>query len=158
MAGKSKNENFLRGFGGIEPNDLTNILNSESEIDDNSTTIINVSNYHDIDDFLDNQLFRKKNQFKILSFNAESIFSKIDSIKIFLEMLKSKNIIFDAICVNECWLESFGEDLNLMGYSSFHLPCKVSMKGGLVTYINENYRTKELDLYEDSTSWEGQFF
>ena len=73
-------------------------------------------------------------------------------------MLKSKNIIFDAICVNECWLESFGEDLNLMGYSSFHLPCKVSMKGGLVTYINENYRTKELDLYEDSTSWEGQFF
>ena len=158
MAGKSKNENFLRGFGGVEPNDLTNILNSESEIDDNSTTIINVSNYHDIDDFLDNQLFRKKNQFKILSFNAESIFSKLDSIKIFLEMLKSKNIIFDAICVNECWLESFGEDLNLMGYSSFHLPCKVSMKGGLVTYINENYRTKELDLYEDSTSWEGQFF
>ena len=60
MAGKSKNENFLRGFGGVEPNDLTNILNSESEIDDNSTTIINVSNYHDIDDFLNNQLFRKK--------------------------------------------------------------------------------------------------
>ena len=83
MAGKSKNENFLRGFGGVEPNDLTNILNSESEIDDNSTTIINVSNYHDIDDFLDNQLFRKKNQFKILSFNAESIFSKLDSKKFF---------------------------------------------------------------------------
>ena len=29
MAGKSKNENFLQGFEGVEPNDLTNILNSE---------------------------------------------------------------------------------------------------------------------------------
>ena len=88
MAGKSKNENFLRGFGGVEPNDLTNILNSESEIDDNSTTIINVSNYHDIDDILNNNIFQKQNQFKILSFNAESISSKLDEIKIFLETLK----------------------------------------------------------------------
>ena len=63
------------------------------------------------------------------------------------------------ICTNECWLESFGDDLNLPGYSAFPLPRNVGMKGGLVTYINENFKVKELDHhYVDSMSWEGQFF
>ena len=158
MVGKLKNENFLRNFGGLESNDLSNILNSESEFDDSTSTIINISNYHDLEDILNNQIFWKRNQFKIISFNAESIFSKLDELKIFLETLNTKNIFFDAICVNECWLEIFGEDLNLVGYSAFPLPHKVSMKGGLVTYVNENYRVKELDFYEDSTCWEAQFF
>ena len=158
MESKLKNEAFLRNFGGVEANDLTNILNSETETDDSTTTIIKISNYHDLDDILNKPIFTKKNQFKILSFNSESIFSKLDEIKIFLETLKLKNIFFDAICINECWLEFFGEDLNLLGYSAFPLPRKVGTKGGLVTYINENFKVKELDLYEDSLAWEGQFF
>ena len=158
MAGTLKNEDFLRRFGGVEANDLTKILNSDSDIDDNAATIIKMSNYHDIDDILDNPTFSDKNQFKILSFNTESIQSKLDEIKLFLESLMTKNILFDAICVDECWLEDFGDDLNLPGYSAFPLTCKVSRKGGLVTYIQENYRVKELDLYSDSKSWEGQFF
>ena len=155
MEGKLKNETFLRNFGGVESNDLTKILNCETEIDDSTTTFIQVSNYHDLEDIINKPIFLKKNQFKIISFNSESIFSKLDEIKIFLETLKIKNIFFDAICVNECWLEFFGDDLNLPGYSAFPLPRKVGMKGGLVTYINENFKIKELDLYEDSFSWEG---
>ena len=35
----------------------------------------------------------------------------------------------------------------------------MGVKGGLVTYINENFKVKELDHhYVDSMSWEGQFF
>ena len=34
----------------------------------------------------------------------------------------------------------------------------MSTKGGLVTFIDQNYRVKDLDLYEDSETWEGQFF
>ena len=42
MVGKLKNENFLRNFGGMEANDLTNILNWEAEAEENTSTIIKV--------------------------------------------------------------------------------------------------------------------
>ena len=158
MAGKQKNEKFLRSYGGLEVNDLTKLLNHDSEIDDDAATIIKMSNYHDLDDILNKIVFTKMNQFKVFSFNSESIFSKINNIKIFLEILRTKNIFFDAICINECWLETFGEDLDLEGYSAFPLTNRVSKKGGLVTYILEDYKVKDLDLYQDSDSWEGQFF
>ena len=157
MAGRLRNEQFLCNFGGLENNDLTQILNCDSDIDENAATIINVSNYHDLDDLLNKAIFKKSNHFKVLGFNSESIFSKLDSIKLFLESLKQKEIFFEAICINECWLESFGEDLHLNGYSAFPLPRITGMKGGLVTYILEDYKVKELSLYEDSESWEGQF-
>ena len=106
---------------------------------------------------MNKQILADNKQFKVISFNTESIFSKLDNIKLFLEALKSKNIFFDAICVDECWLVDFAEDLDLEGYTSFPLTRKVGMKGGLITYIDANYRVKDLDLYTDSMSWEGQF-
>ena len=136
---------------------MTNSLNCDSEIDENAATIIKVSNYHDMGDFFNLPIFSNKNQFKVLSFNTESLASKIDHIRVFLESLKLKNIFFDAICINECWLENFGEDLNLEGYSAKSLPQKVGLKGGLVTYIQSEYTVKELKLYSDKTSWEAQF-
>ena len=108
MTGKLKNEQFLRNYGGVEINDLTNILNCESEIDDNTFTIIQVSNYHDLDDLLNKQIFLKKNQFKKISFNSESLFSKLDEIKIFLEILNSNNIYFDAIALMNVGLSLLG--------------------------------------------------
>ena len=158
MAGNKTNEDFLRNFGGFEANDLTNLLNCDTDFDEDSATIIKVSNYHDLEDIINKQIFKKTDQFKVLGFNAESIFSKLDNIKVFLETLKSNNIIFDAICINECWLDFFGEDLNLMGYEPFSLTRKCGRKGGLVTYILEDYKVIDLELYTDSQSWEGQFF
>ena len=66
MVGKLKNESFLRNFGEVEPNDLTNLLNDESEADDSNTTIIKISNYHDLEDILNNQTLIKNDQFKML--------------------------------------------------------------------------------------------
>ena len=145
-------------MGGVEANDVTKILNCDSEIDENAAAIIRVSNYHDIEDFFDKPIFTKKNQFKVLSFNTESIASKLDNIRVFLELLKQKDIYFDAICINECWLDIYGEDLDLEGYTAFPLTCKVGRKGGLLTYIQKDYRVSDLNLYSDSRSWEGQFF
>ena len=136
-----RNEQFLCNYGGLESNDLTKILNSDSDIDENAATIINVSNYHDIDDLLNKPIFSKNNHFKILGFNTESINSKFDSIKLFLQTLKQKDIYFDAICINECWLETFGEDLELSGYSAFPLTRKTGSKGG-VTYFEVKLLTK----------------
>ena len=158
MTGRQKNEQFLHGFGGQEANDLTNLLNFESEFEENAGTIINVSNYHDLEDLLNKTIFTKNDQFKMISFNTESINSKLDNIKLFLESLKQNNIFFDSICINECWLDEYGDDLNLDGYSSFPLSRKVGMKGGLITYILEDYNVNELNVYTDSTTWEGQFF
>ena len=115
MVGKVKNEEFLRNYGGVRANDLTNLINSETDYDEESATIAKVSNYHDIDDILSKPIFTKTDHFKIIGFNTESIFSKLDNIKIFVENLKSQNIVFDAICINECWLDFFGDDLNLEG-------------------------------------------
>ena len=83
MAGKQKNEKFLRSYGGLEVNDLTKLLNHDSQIDDDAATIIKMSNYHDLDDILNKIVFTKMNQFKVFSFNSESIFSKLNDIKIF---------------------------------------------------------------------------
>ena len=162
MAGKQKNEKFLRNYGGLERNDLTNLLNNDSEYEENAATIIKMSNYHDIDDFLNKPIFRNKDQFKVLSFNAESIFSKLNDIKLFLETLRQSDVIFDALCINECWLDIYGEDLNLEGYLPFPLTERCGRKGGLVTFVLEDYKVKDLDLYPDSeiegkAAWEGQF-
>ena len=73
MEGKTKNEQFLRNFGGLAANDLTNILNCDSEIDDSASTIIKASNYHDIEDILNQEILLKPNQFKVLSFNSENL-------------------------------------------------------------------------------------
>ena len=37
------------------------------------------------------------------------------------------------------------------------LPSKIGRKGGLITYVLENYNVKDLKMYSDSESWEGQF-
>ena len=92
-----------------------------------------------------------------MGLNAESLASKIDHIRIFLSLLKEKGIIFDAICINECWLETFDDDLNIDGYNAFPLLRKVGAKGGLVTYILNDYTTIDLEMYQGSQAWEGQF-
>ena len=157
MAGNQKNEEFLGNFGGITSNDLTQILNCDTETDDQTPTILNNSNYHDIKDILETPIFSDKSQFKVLSFNTESLPSKINNIKIFLEMLKTNEVSFDAICISECWLENFGSDLEIPGYQHKFLPRNGGFKGGLITYIKDSYEINDLNLYKNSNSWEGQF-
>ena len=152
-----KNEEFLSNFGGVGSNDLTSILNCNLEENENSPTILRMSNYHDLDDLYSAQQLAKTNQFKVISFNVESLSNKVDNINILLNLLTKNHITFDAICINECWLEIFGDDLEIQGYHKLFLPRKVGFKGGLVTYIKNCYSSKSLDLYVESDYWEGQF-
>ena len=159
MDNTNKNEEFLRNYGGVDRNNLSNVIMEEHEDGDNiDNNKINTSNYHDFDDFDNMSIFKDKTQFKVLGFISESISSKHDRLKIFLEVLRNKNILFDAICINECWLEQFASDLNLEDYSPFSLPRKVGSKGGLLTFIHNSYQVNELNLYKESKEWEGQFF
>ena len=59
-------------------------------------------------------------------------------------------------------MDIYGEDLNLEGYLPFPLTERCGRKGGLVTFVLEDYKVKDLDLYPDSeiegkAAWEGQF-
>ena len=88
MINQSETEDFLRNYGGVNVNDLTKFLNSDDEILTNPTTII-VSNHHGIEDLTNNSMLKTDLNFKILSFNVKSLASKIDNIKIFVELLKN---------------------------------------------------------------------
>ena len=151
------NSSILQDYGGVDSNDLRNILNAESDYENQSLTIIKASNYHDVNHII-NKLSGKLNYFKVISFNAESIASKINEIKVFMELMSTYEVHFDAICINECWLENFGDDLNIQNYTAFSLNSNVGKKGGLITYISKNYTVKEINLYTNSSIWEGQFF
>ena len=153
---ESLNIEILRDYGGTDKNDLRTILNDEADYDENSIITIQASNYHDTNAII-SQLKNKQQHFKLIGFNVESLSSKIDHIRIFISLLKENNIIFDAICINECWLEDLGEDLFLDDYNAFSLTKKVGAKGGLVTYLLKDYSTTDLGLYQDSNTWEGQF-
>ena len=144
------NHEFLQNYGGAAQNDLRKIINDESD-NNNINASLNPSDYHDLDDMAQ-VLVSKEGDFKIFSFNAESLASKIDRLKIFMKFLSEKNIYFDAICINECWIDSFGDDLEIEGYNAHVLSRKVGYKGGLVTYVLKEYDVKPLEMYEDSMS------
>ena len=76
------NSSILQDYGGVDSNDLRNILNAESDYENQSLTIIKASNYHDVNDII-NKLSGKLNYFQVISFNAESIASKIKQNKSF---------------------------------------------------------------------------
>ncbi len=68
--------NFLRCFGGVENNSLTNVLKFDLDSTDNDIhnepNIIDYSSYYEFNDLM--YLFNKnKNSFSILSTNAQSM-------------------------------------------------------------------------------------
>ena len=105
------NQGILDNYGGLNANDFIRIFNGDSNDQDQSSLTLNQSNYHDLSDLLSGLVFKDQTQFKVLSFNTESLPSKIDNIKTFIETLKSEQVSYDAISVTECWLEQMGSDL-----------------------------------------------
>ena len=47
--------------------------------------------------------------------------------------------------------------MKLAGYTAYTLTQKTGTKGGLISYILNDYTVKDLNLYVESKSWEGQF-
>ena len=58
----------------------------------------------DEDQFV-NILTEKQNSFNIFSMNCQSLNAKVDKLRILFHELENSNCFFDAICLQETWLD-----------------------------------------------------
>ena len=150
---------FLQQLGGVENNSFVNIINSDlvENEDNNEPTLISHSSYYDYDNLI-STLKKNKNQFSILSTNIQSICSKIDELRIFIEMLKISHLEFSAICIQESWLAE-GADLSqlqLEGYSCIPQGYSCTSKGGLIIYLNTKFQYIDVMKLTGYNTWGGQ--
>ena len=149
------NESMLENYGGLHNNSLNHILSSNN---DEAPEVIQTSNYYD-QESLAGVFTTNINSFNMFSLNCQSINAKIDEIKIKIKQMESVNCTFDAICLQESWLSN-DADLSLFKLDNYNIISKgktCSAHGGLVIYLHNSYRHKNILTNVKSDIWEGQF-
>ena len=153
--------NLLNKFGGVENNSFIKQIDPypEEGEENDEPVIINHSSYYDVTDLVP-LLKKNRKQFSILSTNIRSINSKIDELKIFVNKLHDQNVKFSAICIQEAWMAKGADTTQIQidgytlipqGYSSI-----TTDKGGLLIYLSDKYRHKDLMTLDTYLNWEGQ--
>ena len=109
--------------------------------------------------YYDHNLFNKltqahKQQFSIMSSNIQSINAKIDELKAFVIEMEQLNFQFDAICLQETWLDDTQDTslIQLDNYTCITQSKSSSSKGRLLIYLNN----KTIVTPNHSTDWENQ--
>ena len=156
-------DEVLKAFGGAKNNNLNTILNSVEESADEIQNFAH-SPYFDLDS-ITNNIFPSNPTFKVLSINIQSIQAKFDAFSGFLQILSDKNIIFDAILIQESWLSEVHlarkENIsvfNLPGYNMIPRGKSCCGHGGLITYVRDLYKFDvRTDLYKVSDVYEALF-
>ena len=149
---------MLEQFGGIEHNDLNNLLYEKNLNPETVYHIPEQSQYFDLDD-IKRHLRKYKNNFSVLSLNIQSINAKFDKINLILCDLLSEDLHFSAICFQESWLKE-NDDTSLIQIPDYNLVHQGKIccgHGGLLTYIHKTYSWNKRNLYKNSVTWEGQF-
>ena len=112
------------------------------------------------DDALMNSLTERKDIFKVLSLNCQSLYAKFDQLYVLIEKLRRNGNEFDAICLQETWIDD-NMDTSLLHLPSYNLISKTkttSLHGGLAIYIKNCYRyTTVLSEIDNFSTWEHQF-
>jgi hypothetical protein len=149
--------NILNSSNGPDSNSLLDILQTNN--DDEEPNLFENSVYLNQESLV-NVLKRKHNVFKVLSLNCQSLYAKYDQLCIYLSMLKENGCLFDAICLQETWLDEFS-DLNALDIDGFELISKsktCSAHGGLAIYLRNGIQYRSI-LTDTRTfnSWEHQF-
>ena len=126
-------DDILDKIGGIQLNSLIAILEPDQDLTNSEEpSIFHPSPYSD-QDSLANILKSKKDVFKCLSINIQSINAKIDQLRIYLHELQSDKCNFEAICIQETWLTAGSptEHLQIEGYTMINSPCLLTSHSGL---------------------------
>ena len=93
----------------------------------------------------------------ILDLNIANIFTKFDEFKSFVDSVNVSNPI-SAICLNECWIKETSDlsGLNLPNYKMFFQRGNRVGHGhcGLVIYVHELFRCKEIMVNQEHTDWD----
>ena len=160
----TENDNdVLKAFGGATENSLNKIL---SNFEDSSEEIQNFAHsaYYDLDS-ISNVSLPGNRTFNVLSLNIQSIQAKFDAFTGFLQVLSDKDILFDAILIQESWLSdsylSQRENtsiFDLPGYNMIHQGKICCGHGGLITYVRDIYKSSiRSNLYKRSDVYEALY-
>ena len=157
MDNTSLESDILRNFGGLPPNDLNSLLQTNEDLNPEIQTFDH-SPYYDCAT-LDAALISNSHQFTVLSINIQSIAAKFDKLTAFLHNLQEKQFEFSAICLQETWLSENHDAsiFQLPGYALISQEKKCCGHGGLIIYLNEQYTYNIRALHETSNIWEGLF-
>ena len=144
-------------FRGLERNSLTQLVNQIQD-NDGEMDIIGHSAYYDNDKLI-NEMTNKRNSYKIISLNCQSINAKIDNLKLVLNQYADSDCELQAICLQETWLAD-DSDTSLLQLDGYHLISKgktCSSHGGLLIYLKNNLKFEIIDIINDCNIWEEQF-
>ena len=149
--------NILNNRGGLNRNNLLNLL-KDLENYEEMVSICSESPYIETE-HVSAYLQKFKNYFTLLDINIQSLNAKFDSFVAFLNNLSDADIYFSAICIQETWLKTPYDSncFNIPNYNMFTLQPTCTTHGGLIIYVHEKFQVKELNLYKESTLWEGLF-
>ena len=153
----------LRPHGGFKKNNLNDIFHLEDEYineeDFQIETSFKLSPYFD-ETNIGEYCNLHKESLNVMSFNAESIFNKIEYIRILIKSLqKYHNYQLHVISIQEAWLTEGRplSEIQIEDYKLLHEYNKIGgQKGGIVVYVHNTYKASEHEFLESpSQSWEG---
>ena len=119
-------------------------------------TILNQTCYYFTEDHLTAQRDHFSKSFSVLTLNAQSIHAKIEELRQLIYRLSQMNILFDAICIQESWLNENDDTflLPLNGYKLINKTKHASAHGGLITYVLDEYKHEILFSTPKQENWE----
>lgn len=118
--------------------DFENDIDPNNNFCDNSTS---KCNYYTDSEFNDNMC--KLNGLSFIHFNARSLKKNLLKMNYYLQDLHMK---FDIVAVSETWAElDVIDDLNLIGYSAYHVTRESRKGGGVALYIRNELSCRLLE-------------
>ena len=155
------NKRDLLELHGGDRYNLNSILHLDEDIDEETEAYINfkVSEYYDVDT-IKSYSIGNKNSINIMSINAQSLFSKIDTLTIHLAYLqKHHNFIIHMVCVQECHYDGPSQDLSKLEIENYEMISKKSTigpSGGIVIYAHSSITCNEIPFFDNTSKlWEG---
>ena len=141
----ANNNSFIHNTGLNKENSLTHLLDVISPEIENEIDLIKSSKYYDDEDFKV-KLNSINNRICIVSLNCQSINAKFEKLKLFLDDVNTQNPI-SVICIQESWSheEIDIRYFSLPNYTLINANRRLSLHGGLITYIHDDFTFKELN-------------
>ena len=127
--------------------------------DDEHNYNITQSPYYTDREMID--LLENKKTFTVMSLNCQSVASKFDELKFFIDEMMTHNCYVDVINLQESWPggSSYYTDFTIPGYDLYMQPYTCTPYGGLITCIKFPLKVTQLKtVYQRSKFWEAMFF
>ena len=156
-------EETLGPHGGFAKNNLNKIFHIDEEAFDDEVepqTRFKLSPYHD-QESMHAYCTQNKDSINVMSLNAQSIFNKIDQLRILTEEMERKhNFIIHIISIQEGWITE-GRPVSQIEIDNYELFLEHNKigghKGGIAVYVHSSLKGKKEKFFDDSPSklWEG---